>query len=459
MTAKLWCLLFLFLVGWSQSYAQTIHYQKSEEPLLQIKKTSNQDWLSYTEPIYEGINNGVYWFKIEIPATSEAYVLHIPEAHITRAWLYQQDVEISRTEKTRFVHFRLLPTQKTTTYYLKVDCLLEARIPLQLLEEVEYYRSEQLEILGTGAYYGIVICILMINFFSYLNLSHKTYLYYIFMTICMSANAVYKDGSFALLFGAEGINEYIEPTINSILGISCIFCIESYLRISRDYPRLYRIGIGLVVLSQLLNIGVLLTHGSFWYYVTTELVVLLALDVFCLSGYLLWRKTKSLESGMFFLAYGIPLFVAHGYYLSPYFGLQFMNISFVWYKVGSVFEMAVFTYVIIYQSKRLSLKNHEMRQKIVDYTAQLSHFHENSNEKETHTLELIKRYRFTLKEIEILQDISGGSTNKDIANKHFISQNTVKYHIRNIFDKLNVNNRKEAGSKLVSISSEQTQGY
>lgn len=454
MTTKSWCLLFLFILsgGCLPSLAQSIHYLKSEQSLAQAIAISDQDWLPYTEPIYEGMNNGVYWFKIDLPATSEAHVLHIPEAHITRAWLYQQGAEIPRVERTRFVHFRLLPSQEATTYYLKIDCLLEARIPLQLLKEVAYYRTEQLEILGTGVYYGIVFCILMINFFSYLNLSHKAYLYYIFMTICMSANAVYKDGSFALLFGPHGINEYIEPTINSILGISCIFCIESFLRISRDYPGLYRTGIGLVILSQLLNVGVLLTHGSLGFYVATELVVLLALDVFCLTGFLLWRKTKSLESGMFFLAYGIPLFVAHGYYLSPYFGLQFMNVSFVWYKVGSVFEMAVFTYVIIYQSKKLSLKNHEMRQKIVDYTAQLSSFYENSKEKETQTMELIKRYRFTLKEIEILQDISGGKTNKDIADAHFISQNTVKYHIRNIFEKLNVNNRKEAGSKLVGMA-------
>ena len=51
------------------------------------------------------------------------------------------------------------------------------------------------------------------------------------------------------------------------------------------------------------------------------------------------------------------------------------------------------------------------------------------------------------REIEVLQLIAAGFTNPEISAKLFISLNTVKVHIRNIFGKLGVNNRMQAGAR------------
>jgi DNA-binding NarL/FixJ family response regulator len=50
----------------------------------------------------------------------------------------------------------------------------------------------------------------------------------------------------------------------------------------------------------------------------------------------------------------------------------------------------------------------------------------------------------TAREIEILQCITEGNSNKDIAAALFISIETVKSHVKHIYKKLNVNNRVEA---------------
>jgi DNA-binding NarL/FixJ family response regulator len=52
--------------------------------------------------------------------------------------------------------------------------------------------------------------------------------------------------------------------------------------------------------------------------------------------------------------------------------------------------------------------------------------------------------KLTIREIELLQLVANGLSNKAIAQVLSVSENTVKYHLRNIFQKLNVQNRAEA---------------
>jgi len=47
----------------------------------------------------------------------------------------------------------------------------------------------------------------------------------------------------------------------------------------------------------------------------------------------------------------------------------------------------------------------------------------------------------TERELEVLRLVAQGRTNKEIAASLYISENTVKYHLRNILDKLHLENR------------------
>ena len=50
----------------------------------------------------------------------------------------------------------------------------------------------------------------------------------------------------------------------------------------------------------------------------------------------------------------------------------------------------------------------------------------------------------TRRELEVLSDLSSGRTNKQIARDLGVSLNTVKFHVRNLFQKLDVNSRSQA---------------
>lgn len=61
---------------------------------------------------------------------------------------------------------------------------------------------------------------------------------------------------------------------------------------------------------------------------------------------------------------------------------------------------------------------------------------------------LVKKYKLTNREIEIMDLVSRGLSNIEISNYLFISIGTVKKHLNNIFKKTDVNNRSKLISKL-----------
>jgi DNA-binding NarL/FixJ family response regulator len=73
-----------------------------------------------------------------------------------------------------------------------------------------------------------------------------------------------------------------------------------------------------------------------------------------------------------------------------------------------------------------------MARRVLDEFARLSPAHA----EETVTL--------TTREIEVLRELASGLSNQAIAQRLFISENTVKNHIRNVLVKLNFHSRREA---------------
>lgn len=89
-----------------------------------------------------------------------------------------------------------------------------------------------------------------------------------------------------------------------------------------------------------------------------------------------------------------------------------------------------------YLLKIEELKNKEIDNK-VDFT-------------ELNTLQKLDEYKLSKREKEVLKYISRGLSNTEIANKMFVSNNTIKTHISHIYSKLDVKNRIQAIKKIAS---------
>ena len=89
--------------------------------------------------------------------------------------------------------------------------------------------------------------------------------------------------------------------------------------------------------------------------------------------------------------YGVFLIIAHDFYFSPYFGFSLLNTSPTLYKIGSLFEMTLFTYAIMHFVKSLAIKNNEYRLKIEEYTVELKSYISNITD-----LQLYENLTFSL---------------------------------------------------------------
>jgi two-component system nitrate/nitrite response regulator NarL len=68
-----------------------------------------------------------------------------------------------------------------------------------------------------------------------------------------------------------------------------------------------------------------------------------------------------------------------------------------------------------------------------------------------HTSSSLPNVRLTPREIDLLECVSKGFSNKAISQSLSISDNTVKYHLRNILQKLNAQNRTEAVTLAIKM--------
>ncbi len=62
-----------------------------------------------------------------------------------------------------------------------------------------------------------------------------------------------------------------------------------------------------------------------------------------------------------------------------------------------------------------------------------------------------KKYNLSARELDVLNLIVDGLTNKEIADRLYVSHNTIKTHTSNIYSKLNVSRRTKAIQKALEF--------
>jgi len=103
----------------------------------------------------------------------------------------------------------------------------------------------------------------------------------------------------------------------------------------------------------------------------------------------------------------------------------------------------VFTAVGIWAGLKLTRKKEVVVVKEVAVLVDRDNFVLNEN--------LLKQLSISKREYEVLELIAGGLSNQEIADKLFVSLNTIKTHSSRLFEKLEVSRRTQAVEKAKSL--------
>lgn len=440
-------IFFTFILGgYLSAFTQDITYLHRDLTYDQVTTLSEEHWIDLEEDIYQGLNNGVYWFRIQsLPKTE--LILYIQSAHIFETQLYHNQTEIPQITNNRFPAFELHTDQASAPYYLKVTCRKEAVIPVRISEAQTYHLIYSNKNLYLGLYYGMVLAVIMFNMFSFINYRSKTYLYYVLVLLSTTLGLACSDGLNVWLLNDHWIHLYLEPFFNLCVGISIVLFATIYLQLDKYLPKLQLVG----MLAALVSVALFITYlfsGNFLIFSITEISILIVLTIYWFSAIYLFKK--SVYARFFSIAYGLILFCSFDFYISPHFGLHVLDLNLNQFRVGAIAEMVVFTFAIAYQGKELLRENEKITEEIKSY-AQLTS--QQINNEQEMIRQFMDQYDLTQQEIKILEGISKGMVNKEIAEVLNISINTVKFHIRNIYKKLEINSRKEASLKYFEVRS------
>jgi len=103
--------------------------------------------------------------------------------------------------------------------------------------------------------------------------------------------------------------------------------------------------------------------------------------------------------------------------------------------------------------KRTGLKEQKLRLELQNYLLQIAEMEGKLKNRKDDcgkktNLEQLNNYNLSKQELKVIRLIAEGFKNAEIAEKLFVSQNTIKTHIKNVYSKLDVKNRVEALRKV-----------
>jgi DNA-binding CsgD family transcriptional regulator len=476
---------FLFFIGICLIFSQKIISQNTIKnnaaifSLSYFKENKNllneevllKDFKNMPKTSNFGIKNGTYWFKLTLNKTKVAQnlIAYIPTHNVDLIDVYQlNDNHLNYINSTgnsiirdklpidfKFPAFKVNSKEiNENIYFLKVNFPKEANFPIRIIDEKGFLNHVLDKKAINSFYYGTIIIIVLLNIFFFIKFRDRIYLYYLFLLSSLMSIFLFYDGSLIHLFRANGF--YYKLELLTHISTQTWFLLFSikFLNLKKRMPNLTK-GLYLFPLATLcFYVGFLITKN----YTIIAIADTIGIIIFPILWFCGIYSLKTIPSSKFYvLGYLLMVPLSVLFVISYPLGISEVHGDMLIVKIASWLDVIVFTYAISYRVKtkividdlsiqqlQIDLENVEYRlsQKTKTINPYLMLLKENN----------ISTEPLTLKEVDILKYLNEGHNNKEISEKLFISPNTVKSHIKNIYNKVNVNNRLDLKEKTYHIT-------
>lgn len=411
---------------------------------------------------------GRTWVRGQIPPELRdiPIILQIPSARIHDYQLYlQQDgawTPLPRNTDSRSGHFKgRFPQYALTTsdslYYLALDQHPPQTLQVHLSERTRFSNDESAHLLRIGLYYGLALMSVVFNIVFYLIFKDKRFSTYCILLFTTFLSFFYEDGMFYYLSDGRLTMDYFPTWNSSVTAITSLTFTYYFLGLEavlRPYIKVY------LVASAMLLLGALI------YTLTGEVAVANLVSALCFPFaiaclYLAIRRfKKDVYARFLVISFSLVVLTGIGYTLYTRVDsstFAFFDIS--TFRLVSSVEIICISFAIIFKMRSLQEENERYRAELSTYLRKLETAQPNNGQsvgkngyvkavfpsqpKQRVVENLKKQYDLTEREIDVLLCIWDGLTNKEIADRLCITVSTTKYHVSNLYVKLDVKNRNQ----------------
>ena len=413
-----------------------------------LKSIHSKEFLPF-DRAFPGLQREVFWFKLnskEIKGFDKGLFLLINTISVGSLEIFEES-NLEYHKAYRFlqngeknIEVPIL-FSKNKSLLFKVSFTKSVYFPVSLVDAKGREKFHLENVFTYGVYYTFAFIVLLINMFLYIQTKERFFINYSLLALSIILILFELDGFVFLFFGEASWLKHIDVVLHTFLLISLILFTTESLQLKTHMPKFKWIGRILVLLNIIPFLIFLFTGVLFWYSLGETFN---AIGLFCcwVVSLLLFRKL--LFARFAFVGYSILYIINILYVLPSEFGMVDLGLSTRDFKVGSVIEMLVFLYAISYRYKKEVEEKLVFKEKIVLQEEKLNQLMLSKKRQEINAL---KKYNLTIRENEIVVKILEGDSNKSIANKLFISESTVKFHVANIFAKTDVKKRTELINK------------
>lgn len=412
------------------SYVRDTGEKYNHETIAQASFTLRGD-------VNNGLENGVYWLKVaDIQPSS---IIQIPNDHIVAAEAYYNSRALSPKPRERFITFSV----SEGPVYIRVEARREAYIPVTVQPKEQFEFIERKDLLFIGFYFGFVVVVIVLNLLYYQSFKDRTFLYYALFLLCVSYGLFIKDGAFFFFGFSERFILFNEVMIHVAAAVVCGYFSTSYLALDEHFGWLRLVRPILNFLMLVAGVLYLLTD-RFLFFIIMDAIVFSVLTFYWGFGWLFVRK--NVFTKLFAFAFLLILFSGVNFFVAQLFGftiIEGVNAAHL-NKAGGFVEMLMLSFGVFYRMRQLQNENQAMRTEILAYTNKIESLSAELAKNQKGDDNYFIRFDLSQRENEILTLITEGKSNKEIAECLFISVNTVKYHIKNIYQKMDISSRREA---------------